>query len=102
VTASTHLAPPAEPAPPPESSPAVSLVATFLPLLFIVVMFFAFLRVVRRSNARAEESVRLSREIVNELRAIRAALAPPGTTKAPEPQSPQREHTLSGQTIETK
>jgi hypothetical protein len=40
--------------------------------------------------------------MVNELRAIRAALAPPGTTRAPETQAPQREHTLSGQTIETK
>lgn len=98
MTVSTHLAP-AEPQP--ESSSAASLVVTFLPLIVIVVMFFAFLRLLRRSTARAEEAMRLSREMLTELRAIRAALAPPGTTRAPEAQPPQREHTLSGQTIET-
>jgi hypothetical protein len=100
VTATTHHAPPAEPQP--EASSTASLVVTLLPLVFIVVMFFFFMRALRRSHARADEAMRLSREMVNELRAIRAALAPPGTTRAPDPQAPQREHTLSGQTIETK
>ncbi len=96
----THLAPAAQQES--ESPSGASLVVTLLPLVFIVVMFFAFWRVIRRSSARAEEAMRLSREMLTELRAIRAALAPPGTTKAPDPQAPQREHTLSGQTIETK
>jgi hypothetical protein len=100
VTASTHLAPSADPQP--ESSSTASLIVTLLPLVFIVVMFFVFMRVLRRSQARAEEAMRLTREMVSELRAIRSALAPPGTTKMPEGQAPQREHTLSGQTIETK
>ena len=100
MTASTHLAPSADPQP--ESSSTASLVVTLLPLVFIAIMFFVFMRALRRSHARAEEAMRLSREMVSELRAIRAALAPPGTTRAPDPQAPQREHTLSGQTIETK
>jgi hypothetical protein len=95
-----HHAPPAEPQP--DSPSAASWVITLVPFVLLVVMFFAFLRFMRRAQARAEEAMRLSREMVTELRAIRAALAPPGTTKSPEPQAPQREHTLSGQTIETK
>jgi hypothetical protein len=61
---------------PSESEPsfAASAVVTLLPLVFVVAMFVLFLRVLRRSAARAEESLRLSREIVGELKAIRAAL----------------------------
>jgi hypothetical protein len=100
MTLSTHLAPPSDQQS--DSSFAGSLIVTLLPLVFIGIMFLLFMRVLRRSQARAEEAMRLSREMVNELRAIRTALAPPGTTRAPDPQAPQREHTLSGQTIETK
>jgi hypothetical protein len=100
MTLSTHLAPSAEPQP--ESSTAASLIVTLLPFVLIVVMFFAFLRFMRRATARAEEAMRLSREMVSELRAIREALVSPGTAKGQPPQPPQREHTLSGQTLETR
>jgi hypothetical protein len=103
MTASTHLAPPPEQQP--EPMPVASLVITFLPFLILVVMFLAFMRVLRRSSARAEESVRLSREMVAELRAIRAALEHPSSERAQraaEPSPPQRENTLSGQTLPSR
>ena len=64
----------APPAPEPDPSPVASLVVTFVPMLLIVGMFLLFLRVLRRTTARAEEALKLSREIVGELRAIRAAV----------------------------
>jgi hypothetical protein len=81
------------------------MVITFLPLVLLLVMFLPFMRVLRRSGARAEESLRLSREIVAELRAIRAALEHPSSERAPkaaEPSPPQRENTLSGQTLPSR
>jgi preprotein translocase subunit YajC len=58
----------------PEPSLASSLIVTFLPLVIIFAMFLFFLRALRRSTARAEEALRLSREMVAELRGIRAAV----------------------------
>jgi hypothetical protein len=99
VTVSTHLAPPE---PRPESSSSADWVATLLPPVLILVMFIGFVRLMRRANANSEEAMRLYREMLTELRAIREALAPASTTKGQPPQPPQREHTLSGQTLETR
>jgi hypothetical protein len=100
MTAATHLA--LSPDPQPEPSYGASMVLTFLPLVLLVIFFFVFLRFLRRANRRAEEAMRLTREMVAELRAIRAALAPEGGTKAAEPKPPERENTLSGQTIPSR
>jgi hypothetical protein len=94
MEASTRLA-----ASEPEPSPLANALATFLPLLFIAVMFLWFVRWMRRATARAEESMQLARETVAELRAIRAALEPAGRPKATEPKPTQ---TLSGQTLPTR
>jgi hypothetical protein len=64
----------APPPPDPDPSPVASLVVTFVPMLLIVGMFLLFLRVLRRTTARAEEALKLTREIVSELRAIRTAV----------------------------
>jgi hypothetical protein len=94
---STHAAPSE-----PETSAAASWVATLLPLVLIVVMFLVFLRFLRRSTARAEEGMRLARETVAELRAIRASLELAGTPRPPQQKALEREHTLSGTTTETR
>ena len=62
--------------PPPDAdpSPVASLVVTFLPMLLLVGMFLLFLRLLRRTTARGEEALKLTREMVAELRAIRAAV----------------------------
>jgi hypothetical protein len=54
----------------------VDMVVALLPLAFIVVMFFIFVRWLRAARARAEESLALSRAMVSELRAIRQTLQP--------------------------
>jgi hypothetical protein len=59
-----------------EPMSTVDMVVALLPLAFIVVMFFIFVRWLRAARARAEESLALSRAMVSELRAIRQTLQP--------------------------
>jgi hypothetical protein len=86
----------------PEAVSTTSMVLTFLPLVLLVGFFFFFVRFVRRTNARAKEAMQLSRDMVAELRAIRAALEQPGAPRAVEAKPIERENTLSGQTIPTR
>jgi hypothetical protein len=57
-----------------EPSFASSVIVTFLPLVLLCAVFLVFLRFLRRANKRAEEAMKLARETVAELRAIRAAV----------------------------
>jgi hypothetical protein len=82
-----------------EPSFAGSAFLTFFPLVLILVAFFFLLRVMRRTTARAEEALRLSREMVAELRAIRAAVERRGVAREPESPPPS---SLSGQTLPTR
>ena len=58
----------------PEPSFAASAIVSFLPLILLFAMIPFFLRLVRRSTARAEEAVSLYREMLAELRLIRVAV----------------------------
>jgi hypothetical protein len=57
-----------------EPSSAASMAASLIPLALIVIMFVVFMRWLRRANGRAEDCMKLYREMISELRAIRAAL----------------------------
>jgi hypothetical protein len=63
----------------PEPSFAASAFVTFLPILLILVMIPLFFRVIRRTTSRAEEALRLYREMLGELRAIRTAVEREGS-----------------------
>jgi hypothetical protein len=60
----------------PDAEPSFvsSVIVTFLPLVLIFVVFLVFMRHLRRATARAEEAMKLYREMLAELRAIRAAV----------------------------
>jgi hypothetical protein len=53
---------------------ATSAIITFLPLLVLMAMCIPFVRLVRKTQTRADEALSLSRQILDELRQIRAAL----------------------------
>jgi len=57
-----------------EPSSSVSAVVTLLPVVLLIPLVWFVLRALRRTTARTEEAVQLSRDMVTELRAIRAAL----------------------------
>jgi hypothetical protein len=59
---------------PSEPSPAASVIVTLFPLALLMVMFVLFLGYLRRARTNVDESLKLAREMVSELRAIRGAL----------------------------
>jgi cytochrome c-type biogenesis protein CcmH/NrfF len=59
---------------PSEPSATVSAVVTLFPLALLMVMFVLFLGYIRRARSNVAESLQLTRAMVAELRAIRAAV----------------------------
>jgi hypothetical protein len=73
VMLSTSLAPDTKTTPE-DGSLAGSLVITLLPFIILGLMFLPFFRFLRRSQRRAEDYMKLNRDMLEEVRRIRELL----------------------------